>query len=133
MGAYLGLRSASREPLPRTVVTVHNIGAQGLFDHSRMRHLGLPESVCTAGQIEFYGQISFLKSALVLADEVITVSPTHARELLTDAFGCGLQGKADCRAALVAELGLDPMRTGPLIGVVSRLVQQKGLELLALA
>jgi len=37
-------------------------------------------------------------------------------------------GKATCRAALSHELGLDPHR--PLLGVVSRLADQKGIDLL---
>jgi len=39
-----------------------------------------------------------------------------------------LGGKAACRAALAHELGLDPER--PLLGVVSRLADQKGIDLL---
>ncbi len=39
-----------------------------------------------------------------------------------------LAGKAACRAALGRELGLDPGR--PLLGVVSRLADQKGIDLL---
>ncbi len=39
-----------------------------------------------------------------------------------------LSGKATCRAALSRELGLDPRR--PLLGVVSRLADQKGIDLL---
>lgn len=38
-------------------------------------------------------------------------------------------GKALCRKALRAEMGLDPAR-GPLFGVVSRMTAQKGLDLL---
>jgi starch synthase len=39
------------------------------------------------------------------------------------------QGKAVCAAALREELGLDPAAGGPLIGVVSRLAEQKGMDL----
>ena len=39
-----------------------------------------------------------------------------------------LDGKTACRAALCRELGLDPER--PLLGVVSRLADQKGIDLL---
>jgi len=45
------------------------------------------------------------------------------------AFGPGdLAGKRRCRAALASELGLDVGR--PLLGVVSRLADQKGIDLL---
>lgn len=42
-----------------------------------------------------------------------------------------LRGKAACKAALQAGLGLDPDPDAPLFGVVSRLFGQKGLDLLA--
>ncbi|CAN5565335.1 glycogen synthase GlgA [soil metagenome] len=42
-----------------------------------------------------------------------------------------LAGKAACRAALCAELGLDP--AGPVLGMVGRLDPQKGFDLLAAA
>jgi starch synthase len=42
-----------------------------------------------------------------------------------------LAGKAACRAALCAELGLDP--NGPLLAMVGRLDPQKGFDLLAAA
>ncbi|MFW5752586.1 MAG: glycogen synthase GlgA [Planctomycetota bacterium] len=42
-----------------------------------------------------------------------------------------MKGKAACRQALVAELGLDPIADDVcLVGTVSRLVQQKGIELI---
>jgi starch synthase len=41
-----------------------------------------------------------------------------------------LQGKAACKAALRQELGLDAARPGaPVVGMVSRLVEQKGIDL----
>jgi starch synthase len=40
-------------------------------------------------------------------------------------------GKAQCRAALAAELGLKASAQTPIIGVVSRLAGQKGLDLVA--
>ncbi len=42
-----------------------------------------------------------------------------------------LSGKAACKAALQAEVGLDPDPTNPLLGVVSRLTGQKGLDVIA--
>ena len=40
-----------------------------------------------------------------------------------------LDGKARCKAALQAELGLNPRAEAPVFGVVSRLTSQKGLDL----
>jgi starch synthase len=41
-----------------------------------------------------------------------------------------LEGKARCKAALQAEAGLQPSETAPLLLALSRLTQQKGLDLL---
>jgi starch synthase len=41
-----------------------------------------------------------------------------------------MTGKAKCKQALLADLGLDPEPSRPLIGIVSRLVGQKGIELI---
>ena len=42
-------------------------------------------------------------------------------------------GKARCKAALQAEVGLEPAADAPLFGVVSRLTSQKGLDLVLAA
>ena len=41
-----------------------------------------------------------------------------------------LSGKAECKRALLAEAGLDPDESAPLLGTISRLVPQKGIDLL---
>lgn len=51
---------------------------------------------------------------------------------LPERFGPGaMAGKAICKAALQAELGLDPRPEAPLFVAVARLYEQKGLDLLA--
>src|SRR5205807_1431396 len=42
---------------------------------------------------EWYGRMNILKGGLTFADMAVTVSPTHARELLTPEGGFGLQEK----------------------------------------
>ena len=42
--------------------------------------------------VEYYGRIGFLKAGLYFADRITTVSPTYAREILSDEGGMGLGG-----------------------------------------
>jgi starch synthase len=153
----------------KTVITIHNLQHQGLYPKRIMAYLGLPESLWTPLELECLGGINFLKGGILHADKVITVSPTYAKEILTPAFGYGLDdvvrrragalsgilngvdrdewnpeadphiaapfsakkptGKSDCKAALLRELNLATDRDIPLVGVVSRLWEQKGLDL----
>jgi starch synthase len=50
-------------------------------------------------QMEFYGNLSFLKTGIVFADMLTTVSPTYAREILSPPLGCGLEGALQHRSA----------------------------------
>jgi starch synthase len=72
--------------------TIHNIAYQGVFWHWDMLLTGLDWSLFNPRQLEFYGQVNFLKGGIVFADLISTVSPTYAREIQTAAFGCGLEG-----------------------------------------
>ncbi len=154
----------------RSLVTVHNLAFQGLFDHAALFELGLPDAAWSMHGVEFYGHLSFLKAGLQHADAINTVSPTYAREIQTDAEGMGMAGllrhraadlsgilngidtrdwdpahdrhlvkhygprrledKAANKAALQAEMGLEVHADRPLLAVVSRLTEQKGLDLL---
>ena len=155
----------------RSVLTIHNIGYQGVFGSDIVTDLNL-------GSGEYYlhqgdlaaGRINFLKNGLLLADLLTTVSPTYAREIQTPEFGMGLDdilrnrddalfgilngvdytewnpetdpliprnftsrslsGKAYCKQVLMNELGLTGGDQQPLIGIVSRLVGQKGFDLM---
>ncbi|MBV8282884.1 MAG: glycogen/starch synthase, partial [Candidatus Eremiobacteraeota bacterium] len=50
--------------------------------------------------------------------------------LIARAFDASdLSGKAECKAAVQAEMRLDTASFAPLLGIVSRLTQQKGLDL----
>ena len=86
--AYLAWSGA---PVP-SVLTIHNLAYQGLFDRGRLPQLGIPDAAFGIDGVEFYGQMSFLKAGIVYASHVTTVSDTYAREITTPAFGCGLDG-----------------------------------------
>jgi len=75
----------------RSVLSVHNAGYQGHYPPSVMEELGLPWDLFTWRHLEWYGKVNMLKGGLVFADQVVTVSPNHVRELRTAAGGFGLQ------------------------------------------
>jgi starch synthase len=75
-----------------SVMTVHNLAFQGLFDAGLLERLELPRATFAVEGLEFYGRLSFLKGGLVYSDAITTVSPTYAREIQTEELGCGLDG-----------------------------------------
>ncbi|SDS81580.1 starch synthase [Halopseudomonas xinjiangensis] len=81
-----------------SVMTVHNLCYQGLFDAACMPELGLPAEQFTPEGFEYYGQISFLKAGLTCANHITAVSRTYAREITEEEHGCGLDGLLRKRA-----------------------------------
>jgi starch synthase len=76
----------------RTIFSVHNLGYQGNFPSSALKTAGLPFSVYTPDGVEFFNHFSFLKTGLVYADLLTTVSPTYAKEIQTETFGFKMDG-----------------------------------------
>ncbi|MEZ4236098.1 MAG: glycogen/starch synthase [Myxococcota bacterium] len=153
-----------------TVLTLHNPAHQGRFGPGLFVDLELPARWFTPWGLEFHGDLAMLKGGILHADQLTTVSPTFARELVTPGGGFGLEsvllgrgvdltgilngiddrewdpagdphlaepydadaleGKAACKAALQRELGLPVAPDAPLVGCVTRLDPQKGVELL---
>lgn len=153
------------------VMTIHNLGYQGIFWHLDMPLVGVGWEFFTPKHMEFHGKLNFLKSGIVFADKVNTVSLGYRNEILTPEFGFGLEGilqekgshlsgilngvdytiwnpehdplicaafsandltgKSLCKAELqkIAHLPVRP--EVPLIGMVSRLSSQKGIDILA--
>ncbi len=77
---------------PRACMTIHNLAYQGVFPVSQYALTSLPWDYFVPEGVEFYGQINCLKAGIAYADVVTTVSPRYAREITTEAFGCGLDG-----------------------------------------
>lgn len=154
-----------------TMFTIHNLAYQGQSWHYDMLLTGMDWKYFNWHQMEFYGELNLMKTGIVFANSVTTVSPTYAREITTPEHGCALdgvlrdrgqsligivngvdyahwnpahdkfianrydasnwqQGKAACKAALQQELGLEFDPHVPLIGIVSRLADQKGWDLI---
>ncbi len=155
-----------------SLFTIHNMAYQGAFWHWDMLLTGLDWKYFNWHQMEYYGQLNLLKTGLVFADSVSTVSPRYAEEIQTPEFGAGLEGvlqyrrevlsgilngidtevwnpatdphlaarytvdtvaqcKPACKAALQAEVKLPQRADVPLVGIVGRLVNQKGIDLVA--
>ncbi len=83
---------ACRAQRPATLFTIHNLAYQGLFDWANFQSLKLPLDWWSMERLEFHNQLSFIKGGLVYADWINTVSPSYAREIRSEAFGCGLEG-----------------------------------------
>lgn len=79
----------------RTVLTIHNLGYQGIFPADHFKLLELPEHLFYAmtGPFEFFGKVNFLKGGIMMADKLTTVSERYAEEIQsTEEYGYGLQG-----------------------------------------
>jgi starch synthase len=74
-----------------TVLSVHNAGFQGHYPPQTLIELGLPPELYHPKAFEWYDRANLLKGGIAFSDAVVTVSPTHARELLTSQGGFGLQ------------------------------------------
>jgi starch synthase len=155
----------------RSVLTIHNIGYQGVIPAEFMSDLCLPapEGQLDAADLRF-GVINSLKTGIKFADTVTTVSPTYAREITDTPLGMGMQaalggraepvigilngvdyrewdprhdryiaqpysnddlgGKRVNKVRLRETLGLELDPAAPLIGMVTRLASQKGIDIL---
>lgn len=72
----------------RFVITIHNPAFQGLFDPFLLGDFyGLSDELFRSGRVRFKGAVSSLKAAIIESDRITTVSPTHAKELLTETGG----------------------------------------------
>jgi starch synthase len=98
-----------------SLVTVHNLAFQGLFDPAWVERLGMPAHSFAFDGVEFHGRLSFLKAGLSYADCINTVSPTYAREIQAPDHGCGLDGLLRHRAAVLSGIqnGIDTLAWDP--------------------
>lgn len=77
----------------RTVFTIHNLQFQGIFPREVLHDLlNLDDSYFTIDQLEFYGNVNFMKAAIVASDAITTVSPTYRNEIQMSYYGEKLDG-----------------------------------------
>jgi starch synthase len=184
-------RRTTRRNTPPSVLTLHNLGYQGIFgeqvlaenngaDGAALHALGglaAPGALGALGALRSETTradhtVNFLELGITFADSITTVSPTYAREIQRPEFGMGLDEALRARGAAVtgilngvdyrlwspetdpyleahygraapapkrlvkraleAETGL-PASDSAIIGCVTRLVWQKGIDVLAAA
>jgi starch synthase len=95
---YLKTRFKDAFENTKTVFSIHNLGYQGNFPPHALTLSGLPASLFHPEGMEFYGQFSFMKTALMFSDLLTTVSPSYRKEIQTPAFGFGMDGVLRTRA-----------------------------------
>lgn len=154
----------------RSLLTIHNIGYQGVFPKDQYPKIGLDWKYFNLDQMEFFDKVNLLKGGIVFADLINTVSRTYAKEIQTKEFGFGLEGVLRTRAASLFGIvnGIDysiwnpatddclakkftaesfkskakdkkdlqsycclPVKDVPVFGIVSRLAEQKGFDILS--
>jgi starch synthase len=153
-----------------TVLTIHNFAYQGSFPAEMATKLGI-ENFDESHPAWHDGRLNFLKAGIETADQITTVSPSYAQQIIKSHEWWGgldkvlkkrksnltgilngidgmvwnpetddkiaenytrgdLSGKAACRTALAEEFELADPDKNMTIGMISRLVDQKGFDLL---
>ncbi|MGM0847305.1 MAG: glycogen synthase GlgA [Bacillota bacterium] len=103
----------------KTIFTIHNLQFQGIFPKSVMTELlGIDEAYFHPEKLEFYGNINFMKGALISSDYITTVSPTYRDEILTAYYGEKLQDVLRGRAGSLLGIlnGIDDSYYSPEAG-----------------
>jgi starch synthase len=100
----------------RSLLSIHNIGYQGLFGSNTLGHMNLGTDAGRLDHSELsQGRINWLKEGVRHADRVSTVSPTYAQEICTSAGGHGLDGALRARGDRIAGIlnGVDYREWNP--------------------
>lgn len=155
----------------KSVLTIHNIGYQGVYSASDYNYMGFGWENFTSDIFEDHSRVNLLKGGIHFADYITTVSPAYAEEISNgkQAYGMApylrnrgsrfvgvlngvdyrqwdpqkdkmipakyssdnIRGKQKNKKALKEKMGLDMGDNFPVIGIVSRFADQKGLDILA--
>ena len=102
--AYLKIeyRRVPRYEQIASLFTIHNISYQGQFWHWDMLLTGLDWKYFNWHQMEFHGKLNLLKTGMVFADSINTVSPRYAQEIQSSPLGLrpGRRAAVPARRAL---------------------------------
>ena len=83
----------------RTVLSIHNIGYQGVFPANTIYDVGGNVWGLIAPETAAGGAFNWLREGVRLADSITTVSPTYAKEICTPLGGHGLDATLRARGA----------------------------------
>jgi len=151
----------------RTVINIHNLPFMGIGVENSLRAYGIPSS--NDPDLPEWARYFPLPMGLAVADNIVAVSPSYSRELLTPAFGCGLEhlfqkrvhrisgilnglnqtawdpasdttlaqpfdkdnleARKANKAVLLSEFHFAPDLDTPLLVLISRMDQQKGVDI----
>jgi starch synthase len=152
-----------------SVLTIHNLGYQGKFALEDAKYIQQEMESFHLSTLEFEGDLNYLKSGIMSAHKLTTVSPTYAREIQGHEQGFKLNGllhyrredltgilngidynvwnpaidpllgeynytsdnmkpKGALKRLVQKEMNLPLNSKVPLVGIITRLVDQKGIQ-----
>ncbi|MDH5099941.1 glycogen synthase GlgA [Lactobacillus kefiranofaciens] len=77
----------------KTVLTIHNLEFQGKYNTKTLPgFFNMGYDWFDSGIVRQSGDVNWMKTGILYADRVTTVSPSYAREIQTPEFGQGLDG-----------------------------------------
>lgn len=157
LGSFYLQEALSDDPFFKdiaTVFSIHNIQHQGSFGADALAQLGIDNYYFNMDMLEFHGRMNMMKAGIVFSHGINTVSKTYAREIQTPRYAYGLDGVIKSRnqdlygilngisyddvvgnpvvkdkAYLQERVGL-PIEDKPVIGLVTRLAEQKGIDII---
>lgn len=139
-----------------TLFSIHNIQHQGNFHRGILPELDISDYYFTPDKLELHGNVSYMKSAIVYSHAISTVSAKYAKEIQTPTYSYGLDGVIAARKrdlyGIINGISYEDVDKGimkdrdyiqnrvhlpehnvPVIALISRLVQQKGIDIIAVA
>ncbi|MBZ0179013.1 MAG: glycogen synthase GlgA [Melioribacteraceae bacterium] len=154
----------------KTLFTIHNLEFQGVFPKTSFSKTGLPNELNKEAGVIHKSKLNFMKSGLLFADTINTVSSTYSKEICSKELGAGLdkvlckrkkdifgiingidsatwnpekdkkiakrysaknlEDKIHNKKSLAEKFGYEYNAETPVIGMISRLYDGKGFDLI---
>jgi starch synthase len=101
----------------KTILTIHNLTHQGRTSLDILDKIGIDKNKCNVTQWEIDSRkVNFLLEGITHADIITTVSPTYAKEIMTEEYGAGLEEVLRGKEGLIFGVlnGIDDHRREPM-------------------